>query len=112
MKKILCCVLAVLFLVLGIGAVNYISAPKKAENAVAIYLSKKYNLKYDYDFCYFEKTYSKTTLKKSKYNVALSGSAKIVGERSVGFYAEVKITPFSNKTKIEKLTFHNKKVIK
>ena len=91
---------------------NYKNAPKKAENAVAIRLTKETAGYRNDRFLRFKKTYHTTKVKNGKYVIELSGSADIIYDYDVPFVAKVEVSPVSNNVKITKLTFNKNKIIK
>ncbi|MEE0946951.1 MAG: hypothetical protein U0M42_09035 [Acutalibacteraceae bacterium] len=88
---------------------NYIAAPKKAENAAAIYLAQRQNILSDkyYHFMSFEQTYYDVELSDFKYVVELSGSAKMgPANKTTTFSAEVEINPFTGSTYVSHASFN------
>ena len=85
------------------------NAVEKAENAVAIYLTKNYNSnKGTYNkFMSFEKIYHTTKLDGSEYIIELSGSANIGKDNKfdIDFYAKVSVSLSSDEVIIENLIF-------
>lgn len=100
-------------LLVSILSVNYFTAPKKAENAVAICLSKE-NGGYSYDdFTSFKKTYHTIKFSNFKYIVELSGAAYMGPEsNTTSFTAKVKINPLTGNVSITKLTYNDETIKK
>ena len=100
-------------LLTSILSINYFTAPKKAENAVAICLSKE-NDGYSYDnFTSFKKTYHTIKFSNFKYIVELSGAAYMGPESdTTSFTAKVKINPLTGNVSITKLTYKNETIKK
>ena len=90
------------------------NAVEKAENAVAIYLTKNYNSnKKDTEkFMSFEKIYHTTKLDGSEYIIELSGSANIgiANKFDRDFYAKVSVSLSSDEVIIEDLTFGDREL--
>ena len=105
-------VLTVIIIFGTVAVVNYKNAPKKAENAVAIRLTKETAGYRNDRFLRFKKTYHTSKVKNGKYIIELSGSADIIYDYDVPFLAKVEVSPVTNNTKVVKLTFNKNKIIK
>jgi len=112
-KRLIIIAILCISLIYLIFFIQYKTAPQIAQNKVAIYLSKNYNPKNKIDFMSFKKVYASTKIIGFKYVVELSGSANVgYGDGKYSFYAKTKITPFTNKVTIEKITLNDKKIKK
>ncbi len=113
-KKKIMLLMCIILPIVGLASVfmnNYFTAYKKAESAVAMYLSLKTDnntSSYD-DFTSFKKTYYNVNFSKYKYVVDLSGSA-YSGPKNIirSFSAKVKINPLTGDTSISKVTYDGK----
>ena len=112
---VLISLLILVFALVSIPVVQYKTAPKKAENAVAVYLSQKNKDALDSrNFTSINKTYYTIKIKNFKYIVEISGSADyavVYKSYETSFYAKVVINPFSNNVKIIKLKANNETII-
>ncbi|MBO5019035.1 MAG: hypothetical protein J6D52_00065 [Clostridia bacterium] len=101
-----------LTIILSIPIVQYITAPKTAENAVAVYLTKNNN--FPNKFMSFKETYHTVEFNGTHYLIELSGSANVGPTNKFvrDFYAKVTLSLFSNNITIEKLTFDGSKIVK
>lgn len=102
--------IAVFFL--SVPVFQFFTAPKTAENAIAVCLQKEYNIYEEdrYKFMSFEDVYYTIKLNGFKYTLEMSGSANIANDKVTDFYAKVSISLFSNEVNIKELNIRGSNI--
>ena len=111
-KKVIAVIASLVVLLTLIFSINYLTAHQKAENVVAISLSKENNDNQYYDdFTSFQRTYYTVKFANFKYVVELSGSAYMgLSSKVTSFYAEVEINSLTGNAVIRELVFNGMEI--